>query len=588
MSYVNNPTEYTEKEINIEYEITNSISLDLENLTSNYNNLLIQYKQAVLNYVNYLKQETQTPCGSYTSTSTGIDQTCYNQIWTDAKCTATPTAITSSMTLNSIIDNVWNLATQTDYNSRESCYGNSGNPYIILGIGTSGNLWSRQGLDAPWVIVNDNSNGSLTSICTGSDGTTIFASTTSQTIIQKSSWNATTWQSPLSNSCCVISIAQGQNGAMIGVGTQNTLWTMQDLSSNWVHTESPNGEWISSICIGPNGSIYGIGENQIIYSKPSYTTLSTVNWTEISNTCCVIGITIAPDGTFIGIGTNDELYTMPNYTSLSSSSWSGPYNNENSSCCVTDITTVSNPNYIAGNYNTTSSVNYNVNAQPLVTVKNSAYWGTSSISQNSSSSIQDCQASCSNTPGCSGATFTNQNGESLCSLRGGDSNPVVTPNSYAIVPKGKELLMIVENINGQLTNINKQIQKVTTEGQGAYTIESNQRNNQNSNLIKEYTNLIKEREKINKMLNEYSTVDQKVIEGSIQTNSNYSSFLFLLFIVFIISTILCILLYPTSTQQRHQTGGKLGKNVYYFIIFLILAIIKIIYFPRFNFNFFYK
>ena len=65
-------------------------------------------------------------------------------------------------------------------------------------------------------------------------------------------------------------------------------------------------------------------------------------------------------------------------------------------------------------------------------------------------------------------------------------------------------------------------------------------------------------------------------------------FLFLLFIVFIISTILCILLYPTSTQQRYQTGGKLGKNVYYFIIFLILAIIKIIYFPRFNFNFFYK
>ena len=44
--------------MNLEDEKNNSIVLDLESLNSKYNNLLTEYQQAVLNYINYLKQES--------------------------------------------------------------------------------------------------------------------------------------------------------------------------------------------------------------------------------------------------------------------------------------------------------------------------------------------------------------------------------------------------------------------------------------------------------------------------------------------------------------------------------------------------
>lgn len=42
------------------YKESNSAVLDLESLTKQYNNLLISYKQAITNYVSYLKQESNT------------------------------------------------------------------------------------------------------------------------------------------------------------------------------------------------------------------------------------------------------------------------------------------------------------------------------------------------------------------------------------------------------------------------------------------------------------------------------------------------------------------------------------------------
>ena len=58
-----------------------SMIIGLENLRTEYSNLLISYKAAVAEYVAYLNQETQQPCGDFTGNSIGIDQACYNHIW---------------------------------------------------------------------------------------------------------------------------------------------------------------------------------------------------------------------------------------------------------------------------------------------------------------------------------------------------------------------------------------------------------------------------------------------------------------------------------------------------------------------------
>ena len=565
-----------------EYQESNSIALNLETLSGQYQNLLIQYEQAVANYINYLNQEASQPCGEFNSNSTGINQRCYQYIWQQSGCgagTAQADASTTwaqGMTLDGLINDSFLWSTMTDYNHRMGCYGNPGNTYIILCVGTDGNLYSRQGLDAPWQRINDDSNGNISSICTGADGQTIICTNVVNDIWIKPSWDAPNWQGPVQNPCCVMSVAQGQDETIVGVGMSYALWSKANLNGNWSQTASP-GEWISYVTIAPDGSIFVIGSGNQIWKKNSYQNLTSQQW-QYQGACCVKAITIAPDGTFIGVGTDDQLYTKASYTDLSTP-WQGPFSTENSSCCAVSITTVANPNYNASNYNQASQPNYNIGAQPLTSVSGSTFWGTSGISQNNSATLQECQASCSSTPGCTGATFNpTAYAQPMCWLRGGQGQ--ISPgleSDNAIVQEGQQLLQIVQNINQQLTSVNQQIQEQTNNGQPLYDEQSTQRALKTSNLISQFIQLNEERERISQMVNEYQTLDEQQTEGNITISQKYYSFLLLLGLVIIV----IILLYkfglsspvtPTSPPLM-QTGGELGTNTYYIIFGIVLVIL---------------
>jgi hypothetical protein len=568
-----------------------STVLDLESLSRKYKILLIAYKQAVLNYVNFLKEEAATPCGSYIGNSTNIGQDCYSEIWKKGGCTSQARQLSSmsgasSVTLNTWILDTFNWATQKDYNHRMGCYGNPGNPYIIIGVGTNGYLYSRQGLDAPWQQISDNSSG-CTGICTMSDGQGLLG-IGGNNIFTKTSYTAN-WQGPIQNACCVMSVAQGQDGAVIGVGLDNVLYSKPNLDGSWTRTPSPQGEWISSICIAPDGSIFCIGSNQAIFKKNSYQNLTSVNWDYMGdNTCCVKAITIAPDGTFIGVGTDNQLYTKPNYQTISSDSWSGPYNSENGSCCVVSITTVANPNYNAANYNTSSQPNYNIDSAPMTAIKGQVFWGTSQVGFNNSATLEECQASCASTTGCTGATFNpTDHGQPMCWLRGGEGDILGgIANDYAIIPKAKQLLTIVQKINQQLTSINQEIQGKTSAGKGLYESKTTATKNKNQELITQFIQLRREREKIEEMVNEYQTLDQAQDAGSIKINQNYYSFVLLLALVVIIIFILYKFFggktaTPAIPSPTIQSGGQLGNSAYYIIFGIIFAILLVHYYKNF-------
>ena len=127
--------------MNPESNENNSDVLNLESFNTEYKNLLIEYKLAVSNYVNYLKQEVKRPCVEYTGDTKGISQECYNDIWKKSGCgsgTLIPDANSSwasSQTLNGLINDAWLWATMPDYNHRMGCYGNPGNSYVIIGVG---------------------------------------------------------------------------------------------------------------------------------------------------------------------------------------------------------------------------------------------------------------------------------------------------------------------------------------------------------------------------------------------------------------------------------------------------------------------
>jgi len=435
------------------------------------------------------------------------------------------------------------------------CYGNAGNSYIILCIGTGGDLWSRQGLDAPWQKVNDNVGGNLKSICVGNDGKTIYGTTIINTIWTKTSWDAPNWNAlPNTQNCCVLSLAQGQDGTFVGVGTDNVLYsnTTNMFSGTWSRTASQGEQGINSVTIPPDGTLL-VSAGGNIYKKNSYKNLPSQQWQGVPNTCCVKSITIAPDGTLIGVGMDNQLYTKANYKDLSTP-WSGPWSSENSSCCAISVAAVVNPNYNVSNYNQTSSPNYNINQQPMTSVKGAIYSGASNIGQNASATLQECQASCARTAGCTGATFNvSKNGQPVCRL-GGEDGSIVRglPGDYAIVPKAKHLLYIIQNINQQLTNINKQIQKKTSSGQTLYDEQTRQRGDKRANLISQFIQLTEERNKIDEMITDYQTLDQQQTQGNIAINQNYYSFVVLLFLAIIV--ILGLLYFGGKTNTSSNTS----------------------------------
>lgn len=196
----------------------------------------------------------------------------------------------------------------------------------------------------------------------------------------------------------------------------------------------------------------------------------------------------------------------------------------------------------------------------MVQIQGTQYLGTSTLSQNNSPTVDQCQTSCANTPGCSGATFNGTNyRQPMCWLRSGDSDIVNgIPSDYAIVPKGKQLLLIVQKINTQLSDINTKIQTKTASGQPIYEQLNGEKAVENNNLKQQFGQLVVEREKINKMLLEFQTIDQTQVEGSIVTTKNFYSYI-LLCIVSVLAIILLFKFLGTNTGTQN-TGSTLQSG----------------------------
>lgn len=206
----------------------------------------------------------------------------------------------------------------------------------------------------------------------------------------------------------------------------------------------------------------------------------------------------------------------------------------------------------------------------MVQIQGNMYMGTGTLTQNNSPTVDKCQASCASNPKCSGATFNGtQYTQPMCFLRSGDGNIINgLPSDYAIVPKGKQLLLIVQNINSKLTDINNKIQSKTTSGQQINDNLNKNKQISNVDLQKQYTNLIEERDKINKILLEYKKIDKVESEGEINISKNYNAYILLCIIVILIIYFLYKVFASNTTQQQYngnmlQNGGKNFFNKFF-------------------------
>ena len=433
---------------------------------------------------------------------------------------------------------------------------NDGSDYTIIGIGTDGNLYASSGIDGEWALSPDGA-AYLTGICTGNDGKTLLICGYGGILYTKTSWDAMPYTAIPDPNCCVIKIAQGSDGTIVGVGTDNTLYAkMGGISGDWTHVNSAD-EWVSAVCIAPDDSVYAIGaytgsDGYGIYKKKSYKTLASESW-ELITSQFFIDISIMANGTMIGVGTDNQLYTYASYKHIRDTSKRVGHG----SGSVVSVTSVLNPKY--------------------ANFKGKTFAGSASLLDSSANTIQSCQALCSATSGCSGATFNSTNSaDTTCQLSSGDGDIAMgKKGDYAFMLEGPGLLKMSQQLNSKLADLNDQIFNLTTNS-GSSISDVAGKNNAKKLMIQSHI-LKKERDKLSQLAGEKSGLDEAQEEGDLMTNANYYSFMLLslLAIVFVIG--LMILLTPKTSSSPApapapaaasvQSGGKSHINTLFYVFF---------------------
>ncbi|WP_414523810.1 LamG-like jellyroll fold domain-containing protein, partial [Umezakia ovalisporum] len=109
----------------------------------------------------------------------------------------------------------------------------------------------------------------------------------------------TTWNAGVGNEWILELISTveqtvvNNNNILVGIGTNNQLYTRKTLTSNWEHI--PNSGSVLGITVMADGTIVGIGMNNQLYTRKTLTS----NWEHIPNSGSVLGITVMADGTIV-------------------------------------------------------------------------------------------------------------------------------------------------------------------------------------------------------------------------------------------------------------------------------------------------
>lgn len=224
-----------------------------------------------------------------------------------------------------------------------------------------------------------------------------------------------------------------------------------------------------------------------------------------------------------------------------------------------------------------SSNNNEVCKQQFVSIQGQAYNGTGSAGESNATTLQDCVVACSSSQTCTGATFVSNK----CLLRTGETDLASsTEDSYAIIPKGKQLLLNMENINQQLLSVNQKLVDKIKISEPIYYKTNDETKIKNEELIHNYESLVKERKSIIELLNEYETLENTENENQIKITQNYYKYILLIIFAIIIVVLLYVVFGTVNTKPNIQTGGDLSNNTYYIVLGLIVVIALINYFTK--------
>jgi len=191
----------------------------------------------------------------------------------------------------------------------------------------------------------------------------------------------------------------------------------------------------------------------------------------------------------------------------------------------------------------------NTNSSDLNSISNSLFMGSTTLNNQSVTSVDDCKTACISNTSCSGATYNSDT--NMCILSGGVGNIIKANNSTALVPGSIYYNYKLQTLNDQLIQLNQQMLKIAQSEMGQYSENSQEVENKEQTLQKNYQTLLQERNHIGETLKQFETANSAYNNGSIQLTSNYYSY-----IMWVLVAILLVMLFIKFTFINSQRGGS--------------------------------
>ncbi|MEM0354276.1 MAG: tectonin domain-containing protein [Thermoplasmata archaeon] len=197
----------------------------------------------------------------------------------------------------------------------------------LLGVGTDGHLYIKNSVDEMWNFIDKNTccvrsayqlaDGRILGVGATKDDNKLYIRDT-----LNDPWRL------IDNSCCVQSITQAPDGKIYGVGTDNKVYYRSSVNDKWEGPVIPGD--VVSISFTPDGKLVAIGTNTQIWEFDK----TSNNWNQVSKDIPgASSIYVSKDGTIYGVGFDNKVYTKETF----SGKWEGPLRN---SCCVNALASV--------------------------------------------------------------------------------------------------------------------------------------------------------------------------------------------------------------------------------------------------------
>jgi hypothetical protein len=196
------------------------------------------------------------------------------------------------------------------------------------------------------------------------------------------------------------------------------------------------------------------------------------------------------------------------------------------------------------------------------------WWGTYGLKEGSAETKDDCVSMCAEDSSCTGATFNPV--KRYCWTRGGDGSVSAgQPDDYALIPKLKSVLIILNGINDKLMDINKELRAETKKINPILKEEKQENEEKQQKFDQYYNDLSDDKAEMAKLLNEYNSVEADLDNQTIfveQQNLSYRLW-FLLTFIFVLITL--------KKMRGDETEGSIVDKL--ITVVLVLSIIAFIF-----------